>query len=316
MPFEVTRLPKDRVGFERVPNQATRNPDLSLAALGLLVRLLADGGVFDSIDALAEAYSGEPEGARRRGRGRDAYRAAARELEAAGHLLRTTVVINGIPANRLRVFADPYDVNIRSVPMTAEPSSVSPAETPQVGTSDATTAKPSSALTCENDAFPQVAPDDGSAVVIPIRPVLQTSDPPPPTPSPAGVGDGARLGGGGGSLNFAKEDDPFIQPARQLVDDLPYGPRLPSVSEHANLVWLVVSALADGFTVEQLRAHLCGNLATANHRVAVWAARLRPRNLPIRGLTVTSQDPSGMLMASGGHRGFQNPGAAAYSEPL
>lgn len=87
--IEVRRLPRSAVGYERIPNSAIRSADLSLAALGLLARLLADGDHFDSIDAIADAYSQvEPGERRKHGRGRDAYRKAAAELDAAGYLVR------------------------------------------------------------------------------------------------------------------------------------------------------------------------------------------------------------------------------------
>lgn len=88
--IEVRRMPRNTTaGFERVPNAAIRNAELSLAAVGLLARLLTDGERYDSIDALADAYSQVEEGAKRKhGRGRDTYRKAALELEAAGHLVR------------------------------------------------------------------------------------------------------------------------------------------------------------------------------------------------------------------------------------
>lgn len=91
--MEVKRLPRNYAGgFERIPNQAIYNQRLSLAALGLLARLLADGTRFSSLEEIADHYAPVVEAEKKvpRGFGRDAYLKAARELSAAGYLARIT----------------------------------------------------------------------------------------------------------------------------------------------------------------------------------------------------------------------------------
>ena len=158
--IEVTRLPKNRGGFERFPNEAARNPDLSLAALGLLARLLIDGNKFASIAAVAEFYGGA-----RRGGGRDAYLEAAKELAAAGYLVRTQLRgVGGRMTTTIAIYAEP--VNAQVGPTTAQPFPAPPGGTPvparQTGNGSSV-----SGANRENDANVQVAPETAQAVSVP-----------------------------------------------------------------------------------------------------------------------------------------------------
>lgn len=186
--IEVTRLPKNRGGFERFPNEAARNPDLSLAAIGLLARLLVDGNKFSSIAAVAEYYASG-----RRGGGRDAYLEAAKELAAAGHLVRAQARgAGGRMTTTIAVYAEP--VNAKVAPGTVQPVPESPAET---GVSARQTDNGSAVIGAgrQDTANAQVTPgtvqpssvppaqmpvsagrtENGSAVPLPYADVSQTS---------------------------------------------------------------------------------------------------------------------------------------------
>jgi hypothetical protein len=89
--MDVRRLPKNAtVGFERVPNGAIFDQTLTLAAVGLLARLLACRVEFASFEEVADYFTPPlAEGEKRpRGQGRDAYLAAAKLLEVAGYVRR------------------------------------------------------------------------------------------------------------------------------------------------------------------------------------------------------------------------------------
>lgn len=186
--IEVTRLPKNRGGFERFPNEAARNPGLSLAALGLLARLLIDGHKFTSIAGVAERYASG-----KRGGGRDAYLEAAKELSAAGYLVRTQARgAGGRMVTTVAVYAEP--VNAQVAPTTAEPVPVSPAES-RVSARQTEDGSAVAGANRPDDANAQVAPgtaqplsappaqmpvsagrtENGSAVPLPYADVSQTS---------------------------------------------------------------------------------------------------------------------------------------------
>lgn len=159
--IEVTRLPKNRGGFERFPNEAARNPDLSLAALGLLARLLIDGNKFSSIAAVAEHYGSGG----KRGSGRDAYLEAARELAAVGYLVRTQArAAGGRMTTTIAIYAEPANAQVG--PETAQPLSVPSAETPIPArhTDDGSSVVGSNR---EDDANVQVTPETAQAVSVP-----------------------------------------------------------------------------------------------------------------------------------------------------
>lgn len=158
--IEVTRLSKNRGGFERFPNEAARNPDLSLAALGLLARLLIDGEKFSSIAAVAEHYASG-----KRGGGRDAYLEAAKELAAAGYLVRTQARgAGGRMVTTVAVYAEP--VNAKVAPTTAQPVPAPPAER-TVSAGHTGNGLGVVGVNSANDATVQVGPETAQAESVP-----------------------------------------------------------------------------------------------------------------------------------------------------
>ena len=301
MSINVTRLPRNRANFERLANEAIRDRDLSIAALGLLARLLADGEDFDSIDKIAAYYADRDGGPRRRGRGRDAYRSAAQELEAAGYLTRSNSSgLGGWEPTRVQITA--LSSKTQVAPGTAKPSPEPPAETgkdagglddglavPEVtceempnGQVVPTTAKPSSQPPAETGLRP-VRADDGLAVVTPIQTINRPTDLLPPTPHTASDGDSSPSldGGGGIDLEEDRENDPR---AVAFVDALPYERRTPNGREHRDLIAYVTAALECGHTAEALNVEAHRDLANVADRVRVWLFRFKPEELgePVR----------------------------------
>lgn len=192
--IDVRRMPRNTTaGFERIPNRAIRNVELSLAAVGLLARMLADGEQFDSIDAIADAYTPQAEGGRRKhGFGRDAYRKAALELEAAGHLVRTEEKGAG---SRTRALIRAVPEKTQAEAVTESPSRARPARIDE-SAPQARDGKSVAGTTWENDAYEHVEPTtespsrrppaktvlsarqshDGKSVPDYIQTSLQTSD--------------------------------------------------------------------------------------------------------------------------------------------
>ncbi len=154
--IEVRRMPRNTTaGFERIPNRAIRSAELSLAAVGLLARLLADGERYDSIDEIAAAFNPAGPGEKTPyGFGRDVYRKAAIELEAAGYLVRTEEKGAGNRTNSL-VRATPEKSQV--APATDSPARGRPARKP-IGAGQAQDGQSVAGLTWENDAYEHVEP--------------------------------------------------------------------------------------------------------------------------------------------------------------
>lgn len=276
---------RSRAGFERLPNEVVRNRELSLAAVGLLARLLVDGESYPSVMAIAEAY----------GRGRDGYLAAAKELEAAGHLVRIrSRGVGGRMMTAIAVFAEP-----QVTPTKGNPEPVPPAKT-SVSAGQADYGKAVVGTTSADSASSQVAPttgntesarpaetneppgrtDYGFSVVTPIRPVTDPDHrPPPPTPStPTAAGDERRAGGGGTDRSGESQHPPDLA-AVAVIDALPYV-RRPSRRERIQLLAAATAFLAAGFTDAELKTHLIIGLETMHDRVRVWITRLDPDYWP------------------------------------
>lgn len=152
--IEVRRMPRNTTaGFERIPNKAIRSAELSLAAVGLLARLLADGERYDSIDEIAAAFNPAGPGEKTPyGFGRDVYRKAAIELEAAGYLVRTEEKGAGNRTNSL-VRATPEKSQFKAA--TDSPSRGRPARKP-IGAGQPQDGLSVAGMTWENDAYEHV----------------------------------------------------------------------------------------------------------------------------------------------------------------
>lgn len=281
-PVNVTRM-RSRAGFERLPNEVVRNRGLSLAAVGLLARLLVDGESYPSIMAIAEAY----------GRGRDGYLAAAKELEAAGHLVRIrSRGASGRMFTTITIYAEP-----QVTPTTGNPDSVPPAKT-NVSAGGTDYGKSGVGPTSADNPLPQVEPttetpepvppaetgigpgrtDYGFSVVPPIRPVTDPDHrPPPPTPSaPQPPGGSTDQGGGENQRDASHPPNPA---AVAVIDALPYT-RRPNRRERNQLLAAATAFLAAGFTDAELKTQLTAGLETMHDRVRVWITRLDPEYWP------------------------------------
>lgn len=282
MNIEVHRLRAGASGFERMPNGATFNKELSIAAVGLLCRLLADGCNHSSIDAIAEFYSpDDTDGKQRRGMGRDAYRAAAKELQAVGHLVRERIVVNGLPGWRIQVFAQPNVPNVRSVPTTSKPSSERPAETESLPSSSPTTAEPLSVSPAVTTQTPSSRPTtaEPSSFLTDFSTDEQTPFPHLPGDAPDWAlpaepeGEEVQEEGEGSEAN-----DEVQKRAVAFVDELPFD-RHPGRRRRQGLEALVSQALVAGWSEVDLMGICVGGLATANDYIACWMTRLDPEEL-------------------------------------
>jgi len=142
-------------GFERIPNRAIRSVELSLSAVGLLARLLADGEQYDSIDDIAAAYNPAAPGQKTPyGFGRDVYRKAALELEAAGYLVRTEEKGAG---NRTRSLARAIPEKTQIGAATDSPSRERRGQT-GIGADQARDGQSVAGMTWENEAYEHVEP--------------------------------------------------------------------------------------------------------------------------------------------------------------
>jgi len=282
--IEVHRMRTGASGFERAPNGATFNKELSIAAIGLLVRLLADGCNHSSIDAIAEFYApDDADGKQRRGFGRDAYRAAAKELQAVGHLVRERIVVNGLPGWRIQVFAVPNVPNVQNVPTTAKPSSERPAETPSSPSSGPTTAQPLSASPAETVQTPSSRPTtaEPSSFLTDFSTDVQTPFPHLPSDAPdwsAPVGQEGEEVQEEGEDSTSKPDNEIEKRAAAFVEELPFD-RHPGRRRRQGLQAVVAQALAIGWSEDDLMDICVGGLATANDRIACWMTRLDPEEL-------------------------------------
>jgi hypothetical protein len=279
--IEVHRLRTGAAGFERVPNVAIFNEQLSIAAIGLLCRLLADGCNHSSIDAIAEFYSSnDADGKQKRGMGRDAYRSAAKELQAVGHLVRERVVVNGLPGWRIRVFAQPGVTNVRNVPTTAKPSSERAAETIDSPSSGPTTAKPLSVPPAETVQTPSSRPTtaEPSSFLTDFSTDVQTlaassqSEPPDWYPRDE-EGEEVQEEGEDSETN-----DEVQKRAVAFVDELPFD-RHPGHRRRQKLEAVVAQALAAGWLEDDLADICVVGLESADDRIAVWMFRLKPEEL-------------------------------------
>lgn len=298
MSIEVHRLRAGASGFERAPNGATFNKELSIAAIGLLVRLLADGCNHSSIDAIAEFYSpGSADGKQRRGMGRDAYRAAAKELEAEGYLVRERVVVKGLPGWRIQVFAQPNVPNVRSVPTTAQPSSERPAETVHLPSSSPTTAEPLSDSPAETVQTPSSRPTTAqpSSFLTDFSTDVQTpfphlpSEPPDWVAAAGAEGEEVQEEGEGSEAN-----DEIQKRAAAFVEELPFN-RHSGRRRRLELQEVVAQNLAAGWAEADLMDICAWGLDTANDRIACWMTRLDPEDLgpgPKAGQDDSEQQPS------------------------
>lgn len=259
-----------RAGFERIPNQAARNAELSLAALGLLTRLLVDGANFSSIDSIADHYAGPVDGARRKGRGRDAYRQAAKELEAAGYLARTRAIVNGVPANRIRVSAEPNITDVQSGPMPGIPSSQRAGESEQKASSAPTPGIPSPTRPPATRQTRSSRPttDTPSSFLTDVSTDL--TDHAPATPCTSLTSDFSMKPEEGSQ----SRKQPTTPAAVALVNALPYNRRQPSDLERAELIRRSTVVLGEGMPAPDLRTHLTTGLSTALDRIQVWFVRL------------------------------------------
>jgi len=288
--IEVTRLSKNRGGFERFPNEAARNLDLSLAALGLLARLLIDGNKFSSIAGVAEYY-----GSGKRGGGRDAYLEAAKELAAAGHLVRTQVrSADGRMTTIIAIYAE--SVNAQAGPTPAQPSPVPPAET-LITPGQTDNGSAGVGASRQDDANAQVGPEtaqavpvppaqttvsagrteNGSAVPLPYTDVFQTDRPPPTSSGPAvAIHASPRAAAGDGYAEQEPNPD-----ADTVIDKLDLQ-RQPGRSERAQLLAPITAALAAGWTVPDLIATLDRDWTSANDRVRTAIYRAKDLGAPRR----------------------------------
>lgn len=296
--IEVTRLPKNRGGFERFPNEAARNPDLSLAAIGLLARLLVDGNKFSSIAAVAEYYASG-----RRGGGRDAYLEAAKELAAAGHLVRAQARgAGGRMTTTIAVYAEP--VNAKVAPGTVQPVPESPAETGvsarqtdngsavigagRQDTADAQvmpgTVQPSPVPSAEM-AVPAGRTENGPAVPLPYTDSLQTYRPPPPDPGPAAAAPDDTAAAGDSYAQTKPNPD-----AEAVIDKLDLQ-REPGRSERALLLAPITAALTAGWTVPDLITTLDRDWTGAKDRVRTAVARAKDLGRPPRATASGTSKP-------------------------
>ncbi|NUQ98331.1 MAG: hypothetical protein HOY79_17865 [Streptomyces sp.] len=281
MNIEVHRLRAGTAGFERIPNGAIFNERLSIAAIGLLNRLLADGCNHSSIDAIAEFYSPDGTGGKqKRGMGRDAYRSAAKELEAEGYLVRERVVVNGLPGWRIQVFAQPNVPNVRNVPTTAKPSSERPAETPRSPSSGPTTAEPLSVSPAETVQTPSSRPTTAqpSSFLTDFSTDAQTLAPSSQSEPPdwyAGGKEGEEVQEEG---EDSASSDEVQKRAVAFVEDLPFD-RRPGYRRRQKLEAVVSQALAAGWLEDDLADICVGGLESADDRIAVWMFRLDPKEL-------------------------------------
>lgn len=282
MNIEVHRLRAGASGFERTPNGATFNKELSIAAIGLLVRLLADGCNHSSIDAIAEFYSPSNAGGKqRRGVGRDAYRAAAKELETEGYLVRERIVVNGLPGWRIQVFAQPNTPNVRSVPTTPKASSERPAEMESSPSSSPTTPEPLSVSPAETVQTPSSRPTTAqpSSFLTDFSTDEQTPFPHLPSAAPDWTAPAEPEGEEVQEEGEGSETNNEVQKrAAALVAELPFD-RHPGRRRRQGLEALVSQALVAGWSEVDLMEICVGGLATANDRIACWMTRLDPEEL-------------------------------------
>lgn len=242
--------------FTIIPNTTLRDERLSYCARGILVELLSrPSGWEASADALSER-------ARRHrgdtvGEGRRALRAAFKELEAAGYMLRQREQDErGRFVTVLEVFDTPQDRGTadRHTVRGTSADGTSVRGTSASGTSSISTEGRS---TEEEDSFEEDA-------------TASSVDPLPDAPATSAI----EGGGGGGSLDDSRSL------AEHIAGALDYRGKVPDRRQRKTIADRLAAALDGGWSVDGLALYLDLGDAAVNSPAAVYAHRLHPDRLP------------------------------------
>jgi hypothetical protein len=280
--------------FTIIPNGTLRDDRLSYCARGILVELLSrPSGWETNADALSER-------ARRHrgdtvGEGRRALRAAFKELEAAGYMLRRREKSEkGRIVTLLEVFDVPQDGMPRGSDRgtgdrgTAGGTSASGMSVDGTSASGTSIRSTDVRRTEEEDSFEEDAPASSSVAA-------------PPQDDSGEAPDG---GGGGG-------ESPSKEIAEHITAHLDYRGKPPDKRQRQTILDRLTAAIDSGWSVDGLAYYLDLGSAQVDSPAAVYAHRLRPDILPdaeplpaaaglsgIRGALPTAADYEAMTVDS------------------
>jgi hypothetical protein len=282
--IEVLRLPRQYAhGFERIPNHAIDDTDLSIAALGLLARLLRGAERFSSIDEIADFYAAG--NSKRRGRGRETYRNAAKELEAAGYLIRTEDKQAG---KRMKLLVTAVPGNTQQLkPATSETPRPRPAELDEkAGRSRDVSGSP--AATSANTAFSQVNTGTSEASWPPPgETTLSAGDPRDVSDVPAPIcrpnPNPDLLLHASAAEEMEEEDADAFEPhpdALAVIAAVDLGGMALVGKVYDEVARILTRKLAEGWTPQTLAPRFTGCTVKATNPPGAFAARVRALGSP------------------------------------
>lgn len=274
------RRAREETNFTTLSNSFIDDRRLSVLACGLgVIFLRMPPEAVISLQSIAD----------HRKEGIKALRAAARELEDAGYLIRT---VERGAGGQLVTFCEmhsrpvPEDERPESLPKPwskarsrQQPAGESDGGNGSTSTGDGDvstghTESPSRKVGTGNFGVGNIGtPTVGTAAFIDKDFGDKDFPDNPPSSVPDAPDDVEHREQGEGEVDERKAR------AGKLVDSLPYG-RTPSKSQRATLVRKVTAALAAGHTEEGLRAHLTAETDSAQSLYAIYRHRLKADELP------------------------------------